>query len=71
MRFRILGPLEVRGAPAIGCAGAFAVALLARHRFPVPELRRRMREIVESYGGKLTVQTCVGTGTTFTFDLPR
>jgi len=30
-----------------------------------------VREIVESYGGKLTVQTKVGMGTTFTFDLPR
>jgi len=30
-----------------------------------------VREIVESYGGKLTVQTCVGKGTTFVFDLPR
>jgi PAS domain S-box-containing protein len=30
-----------------------------------------VREIVESYGGKLTVQTYVDKGTTFTFDLPR
>ena len=29
------------------------------------------REIVESYGGKLVVQSTVGAGTTFTFDLPR
>jgi len=29
------------------------------------------REIVESYGGKLVVQSSVGAGTTFTFDLPR
>lgn len=28
------------------------------------------REIVESYGGKLTVETTVGHGTTFSFDLP-
>ena len=29
------------------------------------------REIVESYGGNLTVTSTVGTGTTFTFDLSR
>ncbi len=29
------------------------------------------REIVQSYGGNLTVASAVGTGTTFTFDLPR
>ncbi len=29
------------------------------------------REIVQSYGGNLTVSSRVGTGTTFTFDLPR
>ncbi len=29
------------------------------------------KEIVESYGGQLLVTTEVGTGTTFTFDLPR
>ena len=29
------------------------------------------REIVASYGGQLTVTSTVGTGTTFTFDLPR
>ena len=29
------------------------------------------REIVQSYGGNLTVTSTVGTGTTFTFDLPR
>lgn len=29
------------------------------------------REIVQSYGGNLTVSSTVGTGTTFTFDLPR
>ena len=37
----------VRGAPAIGCAGAFAVALLAGLGLPSVELRRRMRTIVE------------------------
>lgn len=29
------------------------------------------REIVQSYGGNLTVTSVLGTGTTFTFDLPR
>jgi PAS domain S-box-containing protein len=29
-----------------------------------------VKEIVESYGGKLTVSSTVGVGTTFTFDLP-
>ena len=29
------------------------------------------REIVQSYGGNLSVTSTVGTGTTFTFDLPR
>lgn len=29
------------------------------------------REIVQSYGGNLTVSSTVGSGTTFTFDLPR
>lgn len=28
------------------------------------------REIVESYGGVLVVRSTIGTGTTFTFDLP-
>jgi methylthioribose-1-phosphate isomerase len=45
---RAIKEMEVRGAPAIGCAGAFAVALLARKGFPAPELRRRMREIAEA-----------------------
>jgi two-component system, NtrC family, sensor kinase len=30
-----------------------------------------VREIVESYGGKLAVHTQIGSGTTFRFDLPR
>ena len=29
------------------------------------------REIVEAYGGRLTVESKLGAGTTFTFDLPR
>jgi signal transduction histidine kinase len=29
-----------------------------------------VREIVSSYGGSLTVESRVGTGTTFAFDLP-
>jgi PAS domain S-box-containing protein len=29
------------------------------------------REIVQSYGGRITVETELGKGTTFTFDLPR
>jgi methylthioribose-1-phosphate isomerase len=45
---RAIREMEVRGAPAIGCAGAFAVALLARRGLPTPELRRRMREIAEA-----------------------
>ncbi|MES1204524.1 MAG: S-methyl-5-thioribose-1-phosphate isomerase [Pseudomonadota bacterium] len=45
---RAVREMEVRGAPAIGCAGAFAVALLARLGLHGAELRRRMREIVEA-----------------------
>lgn len=30
-----------------------------------------VREIVETYGGQLTVQSTLGKGSTFTFDLPR
>jgi methylthioribose-1-phosphate isomerase len=46
---RAIREMEVRGAPAIGCAGAFAVALLmARGNTPGPELRRRIREISEA-----------------------
>jgi methylthioribose-1-phosphate isomerase len=40
--------MEVRGAPAIGCAGAFAVALLARRGLSGPELRHGMRAIAEA-----------------------
>ncbi len=45
---RAIREMEVRGAPAIGCAGAFAVALMARLGLPSVELRRRMRAIVEA-----------------------
>lgn len=46
---RAIREMEVRGAPAIGCAGAFAVALLmARGNTPGPELRRRIREVAEA-----------------------
>ena len=30
-----------------------------------------VRDIVETYGGKLIVETAPGHGSTFTFDLPR
>lgn len=45
---RAIREMEVRGAPAIGCAGAFAVALLAGEKMSAPELRHRMRQIVEA-----------------------
>ena len=45
---RAIREMEVRGAPALGCAGAFAVALLAREKMSTPELRHHMREIVEA-----------------------
>jgi methylthioribose-1-phosphate isomerase len=45
---RAIREMEVRGAPAIGCAGAFAVALVARLGLPSAELRRRMRLIAEA-----------------------
>jgi methylthioribose-1-phosphate isomerase len=46
---RAIREMEVRGAPAIGCAGAFAVALLmANGNTPGPELRRRIREIADA-----------------------
>jgi methylthioribose-1-phosphate isomerase len=40
--------MEVRGAPAIGCAAAFAVALVARTGVSVPALRNQMRVIAEA-----------------------
>lgn len=42
---RAIREMEVRGAPAIGCAGAFAVALAARGKLSAPELRSRIRAI--------------------------
>ena len=45
---RAIREMEVRGAPAIGCAGAFAVALAARLNPPAPELRHRMRAIASA-----------------------
>lgn len=45
---RAIRDMEVRGAPAIGCAGAFAVALLARSGVSGPVLRHRMRAVSEA-----------------------
>ncbi len=45
---RAIREMEVRGAPAIGCAGAFAVALSARQGLSAPELRHRIRAIVDA-----------------------
>jgi len=45
---RAIREMEVRGAPAIGCAGAFAVALLARRGLSAPALRHGMRAIAEA-----------------------
>jgi methylthioribose-1-phosphate isomerase len=45
---RAIREMEVRGAPAIGCAGAFAVAFLARATLSTPELRHRMRAVAEA-----------------------
>jgi methylthioribose-1-phosphate isomerase len=45
---RAIREMEVRGAPAIGCAGAFAVALCAGLGLSAPELRRRMRAIADA-----------------------
>ncbi len=40
--------MEVRGAPAIGCAGAFAVALAAGSSPSAASLRQHMRQIGET-----------------------
>src|SRR5581483_10474429 len=45
---RAIRDLEVRGAPAIGCAGAFAVALAARGISSAHELRQVMRTIAQA-----------------------
>ena len=45
---RAIREMEVRGAPAIGCAGAFAVAFLAGSGVSAPELRHRMRLVGEA-----------------------
>ena len=45
---RAIREMEVRGAPAIGCAAAFAVALVARQEPSAPLLRSRMRSIAEA-----------------------
>jgi methylthioribose-1-phosphate isomerase len=45
---RAIADLEVRGAPAIGCAGAFAVALAARKAPSAMTLRANMRVISET-----------------------
>lgn len=45
---RAIREMEVRGAPAIGCAGAFAVALAARRNPSAAELRHHMRAIGEA-----------------------
>lgn len=45
---RAIREMEVRGAPAIGCAGAFAVALVARLGLSATELRGRLREIAQA-----------------------
>jgi methylthioribose-1-phosphate isomerase len=45
---RAIREMEVRGAPAIGCAGAFAVALLAAAKTVGPALRSGLRAIAEA-----------------------
>jgi methylthioribose-1-phosphate isomerase len=45
---RAIADLEVRGAPAIGCAGAFAVALAARTAASSSALRTAMRSITDT-----------------------
>src|SRR5215831_9686964 len=42
---RAIREMEVRGAPAIGCAAAFAVALAARHQPTAALLRPVMRAV--------------------------
>jgi methylthioribose-1-phosphate isomerase len=45
---RAIREMEVRGAPAIGCAGAFAAALVACTGAAGPVLRHRLRAIAEA-----------------------
>ena len=45
---RAIRDMEVRGAPAIGCAAAFAVALAARRTVAAASLRQHMRQIGET-----------------------
>src|SRR4051794_7907261 len=45
---RAIADLEVRGAPAIGCAGAFAVALAVGRSSSAASLRQHMRQIGET-----------------------
>ena len=45
---RAIADLEVRGAPAIGCAGAFAVALAVGRSPSAASLRQHMRQIGET-----------------------
>ena len=45
---RAIADLEVRGAPAIGCAGAFAVALAVGRSGSAASLRQHMRQIGET-----------------------
>ena len=45
---RAIADLEVRGAPAIGCAGAFAVALAAQVSSSAAALRLAMRQISDT-----------------------
>jgi methylthioribose-1-phosphate isomerase len=45
---RAIREMEVRGAPAIGCAGAFAAAFVAATSASGPVLRQRLRAIAEA-----------------------
>ena len=45
---RAIRDMEVRGAPAIGCAGAFAAALLGRLNLDPAVLRHRLRTVGEA-----------------------